>query len=126
MDSMDTVAENCGGSAALEARVCAGNASHQGLSFPPGQAICTHPALIDVGQVVPIAIKIKNEANYEDADGHRVEVPAKLKAGTVVQVVFSCLDATGGGCKTAEGDALEYTGKFNGIRSSTTKLAELL
>ena len=71
--------------------------------------LCKDAYNLVVGQEVPVKVNIRNRANHFTTSGQTEYVSGKLKASSSVQIVFACLDD---GCRAAEGDALEYTGKF--------------
>ena len=55
---------------------------------------------INAGEIVPLRVRVKNNANYEDwFSGDEVYVPGKLVAGKQIQIVFVC---TEGSCSKAE------------------------
>lgn len=97
--------EDCGGAPTVEPKVC----GHSGKTSAPAGTRCTSQSTLDEGMVVPVQVKIHNQANYITSAGKTVYVNGKLKAGASIQMAFTCLDEE---CKTAADDILQYTGTF--------------
>ena len=67
---------NCGGSFSVEPKYCIGfDAAINQL-----RVYCSHVAL-EVGDIVPLRIRVKNEANFDDWDGDTHYVPGRIKEG---------------------------------------------
>jgi hypothetical protein len=91
-----TLDQNCGGSMSIDPRYCIGSEGRT----------CTHDQL-QVNEFVPLRIRVRNKANYDNFDGDSVYVPAKLQAGKRIQIVFACEDQQ---CNSAHEDVFQYVG----------------
>ena len=87
-------AENCGGSLSLDPRYCVGTVDNDGVT-----RYCDSTAILE-GDIVPLRIRVTNNANYENLDADSIYVPAQLVGGKTMQIVFACIEA----CTDPEGN----------------------